>query len=155
MISFVDILFLLSLLFILSSLRDDADEDMKDIDIYFLSLNSKIPEILSAALSNYMIVSTLRYNKNPRLSTLSTGERLQYSYVSNIYLKKIRTKPFSSMDSTMMKFTDLKNEILHSLNQPKQLIRLTEELYSSCEKYSKVKELFWKVNSKIEFNQLF
>lgn len=54
---------------------------MKDIDIYFLSLNSKIPEILSAALSNYMIGATLCYNKNPRLSTLSAGERLQYSYV--------------------------------------------------------------------------
>ena len=75
------------LLFALSSLRDDVDEDMKDIDIYFLSLNSKIPEILSAALSNYMVASTLRYNKNPRLSTLSTGDRLQHSYVANHFLE--------------------------------------------------------------------
>ena len=64
-----------------SSLRDDADEDMKDIDIYFLSLNSKIPEILSAALSNYMVVATLRFNKDQQLSTLSTIDRLQHSYV--------------------------------------------------------------------------
>jgi hypothetical protein len=54
---------------------------MKDIDIYFLSLNSKIPEILSAALSNYLVVATLRYDKNHPLSTLSTADRLQHSYV--------------------------------------------------------------------------
>jgi hypothetical protein len=54
---------------------------MKDIDIYFLSLNSKIPEVLSAALSNYIVVSTLRYDGNHPLSTLSTLDRLQHSYV--------------------------------------------------------------------------
>jgi hypothetical protein len=58
---------------------------MKDIDIYFLSLNSKIPEILSAALSNYIVVSTLRYNKNQQLSPLSTADRLQHSYVILTY----------------------------------------------------------------------
>ena len=63
------------------SLQEDADEDMKDIDIYFLTQNSKIPEILSAALSNYIIVSTFRFNKNHHLSTLSTADRLQHSYV--------------------------------------------------------------------------
>jgi hypothetical protein len=61
---------------------------MKDIDIYFLSLNSKIPEILSAALSNYMVVSTLRYNKNQQLSTLSTADRLEHSYVIFSILNK-------------------------------------------------------------------
>ena len=55
---------------------------MKDVDIYFLTLNSKIPEILSAALSNYIIVSTLHYEKNEQLSTLSGNDRLQHSYVS-------------------------------------------------------------------------
>ncbi len=69
------------IVFFLFSLRDDIDEDMKDIDIYFLTLNSKIPEILSAALSNYIVVSTLRYDKNRQLSTLSTVDRLQHSYV--------------------------------------------------------------------------
>ena len=54
----------------------------------------------------------------------------------------------------MIKFTDLKNEILYSLSQPKQSIELTEELYSSCEKYAKVKELFWKVNSRILSDEL-
>ncbi len=58
---------------------------MKDIDIYFLSLNSKIPEILSAALSNYIVVSTLRYNKNQQLSPLSTADRLQNLYVILTY----------------------------------------------------------------------
>ncbi|CAF3590375.1 unnamed protein product [Adineta steineri] len=109
------------------SLRDDVDEDMKDIDIYFLSLNSKIPEILSAALSNYIIVSTLRYEGNPQTSRLSTIDRLQYS-----------------MDTIMMKFSELKAEILQSHNNTDQLIQLTDELYNACDKYSKVKELFWK-----------
>jgi len=58
---------------------------MKDIDIYFLSLNSKIPETLSAALSNYIVVSTLRYERNQQLSTLSTADRLQHPYVFVIY----------------------------------------------------------------------
>lgn len=62
-----------------SSLQNDIDEDMKDIDIYFLSLNSKIPEILSSALSNYVVLATLRYNGDPHLSTLSTIDRLQHS----------------------------------------------------------------------------
>ena len=52
---------------------------MKDIDIYFLSLNSKIPEILSSALSNYVVLATLRYNGNPQSSTLSTIDPLQHS----------------------------------------------------------------------------
>jgi hypothetical protein len=60
-------------------MRDDVDEDMKDIDIYFLSLTAKIPEILSAALSNYVVVSTARYDGNQRLSPLSTVDRLQPS----------------------------------------------------------------------------
>jgi len=49
----------------------------------------------------------------------------------------------------MIKFSDLKNEILQSLGNIDRLIKLTDELYNSCEKYSKVKELFWKVNFKI------
>ena len=53
---------------------------MKDIDIYFLSLTSKIPEILSAALGNYVVLATLHYDGNPRFSTFSTLERLQQSY---------------------------------------------------------------------------
>jgi len=56
---------------------------MKDIDIYFLSLNTKIPEILSTALSNYIIVSTYRFNKD-RLSTLSVTDHLQHSYEIHI-----------------------------------------------------------------------
>lgn len=72
---------------LLFSLRNDIDEDMKDIDIYFLTLNSKIPEILSAALSNYMVISTLHYHKNPQLSPLSTADRLQHSYVVS-YIKR-------------------------------------------------------------------
>lgn len=51
------------------------------------------------------------------------------------------------MDSTMMKFSELKNEILQSHNQTEQLLKLTDELSSACEKYSKVKELFWKVEA--------
>ncbi|UJR27057.1 hypothetical protein I4U23_008361 [Adineta vaga] len=109
------------------SLRDDIDEDMKDIDIYFLSLNAKIPEILSAAISNHIIVSTLRYNGNQQFSTLATADRLQ-----------------SSMDNIIMKFSELKSEILQSHNNITQLIKLTDELHNACEKYSKVKELFWK-----------
>lgn len=58
---------------------------MKDIDIYFLNEATKIPEILSAALSNYIVVSTLRYNKNQPLSTLSISDRLQHSYVNQKY----------------------------------------------------------------------
>ena len=54
----------------------------------------------------------------------------------------------------MTKFTQLKNEILHSLNHTEQCIKLTEELYSSCEKYAKVKELFWKVSLNILSDQL-
>jgi len=53
------------------------------------------------------------------------------------------------MDIIMIKFSDLKNEILQSLGNIDRLIKLTDELYNSCEKYSKVKELFWKVNFKI------
>jgi hypothetical protein len=49
----------------------------------------------------------------------------------------------------MIKFSDLKNEILQSLTNINRLIKLTEELYNSCDKYSKVKELFWKVNLNI------
>ena len=64
---------------IILSLRGDLDDDMKDIDIYFLSLNAKIPEILSAALSNHIIVSTLRYDGNEQFSILSTADRLQSS----------------------------------------------------------------------------
>lgn len=45
----------------------------------------------------------------------------------------------------MIKFSELKTEILQSITNINQLIKLTEELYSSCDKYSKVKELFWKV----------
>jgi hypothetical protein len=118
---------------------------MKDVDIYFLSLNSKIPEILSAALSNYIIVSTLRYDKNEQLSTLSATDRLQHSYVSI----SLKTKEFIfnfRMDTTMIKFTQLKTEILQSLRNPHQLIKLTDELSNACNKYSKVKELFWKVD---------
>jgi hypothetical protein len=48
----------------------------------------------------------------------------------------------------MLKFSQLKNEILQSLHNINHLIKLTDELYNSCDKYSKVKELFWKVNSK-------
>ncbi|CAF0737011.1 unnamed protein product [Adineta ricciae] len=109
------------------SLCGDLDDDMKDIDIYFLSLNAKIPEILSAALSNHIIVSTLRYDGNRQFSILSTADRLQ-----------------SSMDLTMRKFSELKSEILQSHNNSNQLLRLTDELYNACEKYAKVKELFWK-----------
>jgi hypothetical protein len=53
------------------------------------------------------------------------------------------------MDIIMIKFSDLKNEILQSLTNINRLIKLTEELYNSCDKYSKVKELFWKVNLNI------
>jgi hypothetical protein len=74
--------------FLLFSLRDDIDEDMKDIDIYFLSLNSKIPETLSAALSNYIVVSTLRYERNQQLSTLSSADRLQHPYVLFRFVKE-------------------------------------------------------------------
>jgi hypothetical protein len=118
---------------------------MKDVDIYFLTLNSKIPEILSAALSNYIIVSTLRYDKNEQLSTLSATDRLQHSYVSI----SLKTKEFIfnfRMDTTMIKFTQLKTEILQSLRNPHQLTKLTDELSNACNKYSKVKELFWKVD---------
>ncbi|CAF3732334.1 unnamed protein product [Rotaria sordida] len=108
------------------SLRDDIDENMKEIDIYFLSLTSKIPEILSCALCNYIVISTLRYQNDLQLSTLSTN-RLH-----------------DSMEITMIKFSQLKNEILQSYNNTNQLIKLTDELYNACEKYSKVKELFWK-----------
>jgi hypothetical protein len=61
---------------------------MKDVDIYFLTLNPKIPEILSAALSNYILVSTLRYEKSQPLSALSPVDRLQHSYVSYSQNKK-------------------------------------------------------------------
>lgn len=114
-------------LLIYYSLQDGVDEDMKDIDIYFLSLNSKIPEILSTALSNHIIVSTYRFNKDHHLSTLSISDHLQ-----------------QSMDSVLIKFSELKNEILQSITNTNQLIKLTEELHNSCEKYSKIKELFWK-----------
>ena len=70
---------MLVFLLIFFSLRGDLDDDMKDIDIYFLSLNAKIPEILSAALSNHIIVSTLRYDGNEQFSILSTADRLQSS----------------------------------------------------------------------------
>ena len=50
------------------------------------------------------------------------------------------------MDNTMIKFSQLKNEILQSLSNTNQSTKLTDELYNACEKYSKVKELFWKVN---------
>jgi len=46
----------------------------------------------------------------------------------------------------MIKFSELKTEILQSLHNTIQSIKLTDELYNACEKYSKVKELFWKVN---------
>jgi hypothetical protein len=49
----------------------------------------------------------------------------------------------------MIKFSELKTEILQSLHNTTQSIKLTDELYNACEKYSKVKELFWKVNKKI------
>jgi len=49
----------------------------------------------------------------------------------------------------MIKFSELKTEILQSLHNTIQSIKLTDELYNACEKYSKVKELFWKVNKKI------
>jgi len=45
----------------------------------------------------------------------------------------------------MIKFSELKSEILQSLTNINQSIKLTEELYNSCEKYSKIKDLFWKV----------
>jgi len=51
----------------------------------------------------------------------------------------------------MIKFSELKNEILRSLSNTDQLIKLTEELNNSCDKYSKVKELFWKVHSNFLF----
>lgn len=54
---------------------------MKDIDIYFPSLNSKIPEILSAALSNYIVFATMRYSNDLKSSKLSNC-RLEHSYVS-------------------------------------------------------------------------
>ena len=50
------------------------------------------------------------------------------------------------MDSVLIKFGELKNEILQSIANTKQLIKLTEELHNSCDKYSKIKELFWKVD---------
>ncbi|CAF1047668.1 unnamed protein product [Rotaria sp. Silwood1] len=108
------------------SLRDDLDQDMKEIDIYFLSLTCKIPEILSCALSNYIVISTLYYKSDHQSSTLSNN-RLH-----------------DSMDITMVKFSQLKNEILQSFNNTNQLIKLTTELCNACEKYSKVKDLFWK-----------
>jgi len=100
---------------------------MKDIDIYFLSLNSKIPEILSVALNNHIILSTLRYNRNREQSALSTINRVQHS-----------------MDNTRVKFDQLKSEILQFYNDTNQMIKLTDELSCACEKYSKVKDLFWK-----------
>ncbi|CAF2598547.1 unnamed protein product [Rotaria sp. Silwood2] len=108
------------------SLRDDIDEDMKEIDIYFLSLTCKIPEILSSALSNYIVISTLRYQSDQQSSTLSNNHL------------------HDSMDVTIIKFSQLKNEILQSYNNTNQLVKLTNELYNASEKYSKVKELFWK-----------
>ncbi|CAF4300688.1 unnamed protein product [Rotaria sp. Silwood2] len=48
------------------------------------------------------------------------------------------------MDVTIIKFSQLKNEILQSYNNTNQLVKLTNELYNASEKYSKVKELFWK-----------
>ena len=49
------------------------------------------------------------------------------------------------MDVIIVKFTELKNEILQSYSNTSQLIKLTDELYNACDKYSKVKEFFWKV----------
>ncbi|CAF4132387.1 unnamed protein product [Rotaria socialis] len=108
------------------SLRDDIAEDMREVDIYFLSLNAKIPEILSAALSNYVVIATLRFQSDPEFSILSHA-RLQYS-----------------VDVTMTKFSQLKTEILHSYKNPNQLIGLTGELCTACDRYPQVKELFWK-----------
>jgi hypothetical protein len=45
----------------------------------------------------------------------------------------------------MIKFTELKTEILDLYDSISPLIKLTDELSSACDKYSKVKELFWKV----------
>ena len=125
---------------------------MKDIDIYFLSLNSKIPEILSVALSNHIVVATLHYKSDPQLSTLSTISRLQQSSVT--FVKIIDSSfPFSHlssrMDNTRVKFDQLKNEILQSHNDTYQMIKLTDELSCACEKYSKVKDLFWKVRGAV------
>ena len=50
------------------------------------------------------------------------------------------------MENTMVKFSQLKNEILQSYSNTAELIKLTDELHNACEKYSKVKELFWKVS---------
>jgi hypothetical protein len=64
-----------------SSLCDDIDNDMKDIDIYLLTLTSKIPELLSAALNNFVILSTLRYTNSAFPLRVFTDDRLQHSYV--------------------------------------------------------------------------
>jgi hypothetical protein len=61
------------------------------------------------------------------------------------------------MDITMIKFSELKTEILSSLGNTNQLIKLTEELFNACDKYPKVKELFWKVkirNFNIDFVEM-
>ena len=52
----------------------------------------------------------------------------------------------SRIDVTMTKFSQLKDEILHSYKSPIHLISLTKELCAACDKYAKVKELFWKVS---------
>lgn len=49
------------------------------------------------------------------------------------------------MDNTRVKFDQLKSEILQYYNDTNQMIKLTNELSCACEKYSKVKDLFWKV----------
>lgn len=50
------------------------------------------------------------------------------------------------MESTLIKFSQLKTEIMRSNNNVDHLIKLTDELHNACDKYAKVKELFWKVN---------
>jgi hypothetical protein len=55
----------------------------------------------------------------------------------------------------MIKFSQLKNEILQSHSNLHQFVELTDELTNACNKYSKVKELFWKVNFNIYISFFF
>lgn len=45
----------------------------------------------------------------------------------------------------MFKFIELKTDILKSHSCPSVLAKLTAELCKACDKYAKVKDLFWKV----------
>ncbi|CAF1001313.1 unnamed protein product [Didymodactylos carnosus] len=106
------------------SLDNDAKE-MRDIDIYFLANDSKIPEILSSALNNYIVNATLTFDRNQQ---------------------KIPLQSYNSQDIIIMKtkFSQLKQEIMQSTIDIDRLLTLTIELHDAIEKYPKVKELFWK-----------